>query len=67
MMKASDTSSIQLLNAKDAAKLLAISERTLWTLTKNATIPSIKLGRSTRYRVSDLEMALSRLCQRKEN
>ena len=67
MMKTPCTSTIQLVNAKVAAGMLAISERTLWTLTKDGTIPSIRLGRSVRYRVSDIDAALSALSERKEN
>jgi len=44
-----------LLMARDAAKLLAVSERTLWGLTvPRGPIPSIKIGRSVRYSLTDL-------------
>lgn len=44
-----------LLTAKDAAKSLAISERTLWARTQSGEIPSVRIGRSVRYSVADLE------------
>lgn len=44
-----------LMTAKDAAKSLAISPRTLWSLTASGDIQAIRIGRSVRYRPSDLE------------
>lgn len=52
---------IKLLRPREAALQLAISERTLWTLTKAGTIPCIRLGRSVRYRPSDIEKQLNSL------
>jgi hypothetical protein len=56
------TDSIRLLlTAREAATALAVSERTLWTLTQpRGPIPSLKLpgrgtARSIRYYVCDLE------------
>jgi len=43
-----------LLTAKETAKILNISARTLWTLTNNGTIPHIRVGRSIRYDRADL-------------
>ena len=43
-----------LLTALKAAKLLAISPRTLWTLTDSGVVPCVRLGRSVRYSVDDL-------------
>jgi excisionase family DNA binding protein len=43
-----------LVDAREAARLLAISERTLWDLTFQREIPSLKIGRCVRYRVADL-------------
>jgi len=45
----------QLLKPRDAAKLLGISERTLWTITKQGKLPAAKLGKSVRYREEDLK------------
>ena len=38
-----------LLKSKDAAALLSMSERKLWSLTNDGTIECIKLGRSVYY------------------
>ncbi len=44
-----------LLTSREAAELLSISERTLWTLTKTGSIAVVKIGGSKRYSISDLE------------
>ena len=51
-----------LLTAREAARALAMSERTLWSLTKRETergiegeIPALRIGRSIRYDVRDLQ------------
>lgn len=49
-----------LLLPREAAKALAISERTLWTLTKSGEIPCVRLGSSNRYNLRDLEAYIQR-------
>lgn len=49
-----------LLNSREAAKLLSVCERTLWTLTKEGKIPSIRAGRARRYHRADLERWIER-------
>jgi excisionase family DNA binding protein len=49
-----------LLLPREAAKALAISERTLWTLTKAGEIPCVRLGSSKRYNLHDLEEYIRR-------
>ena len=45
-----------LLTPRDAAKRLAISERLLWTLTKNGQVRSVRCGkRAVRYAPADLQ------------
>lgn len=44
-----------LLTPRDAAAELAISERTLWGLTKRKELPCVRIGKSVRYRPADLE------------
>ncbi|NLW83658.1 MAG: helix-turn-helix domain-containing protein [Phycisphaerae bacterium] len=45
-----------LLSSRDAAKTLAISERTLYTLTQQGRIRAVRLGqRCVRFDVRDLE------------
>lgn len=45
-----------LIKARDAEKMLNISERTLWSQsTPRGPIPTIRINRSIRYRPKDLE------------
>lgn len=44
----------QLVNAAVAADMLAVSPRTLWSLTKNGEIPALNIGRALRYDIADL-------------
>jgi len=44
-----------LLTARETASLLSISERKLWNLTNENEIQSIRIGRSVRYSIEDLE------------
>jgi len=49
------------VGAKEAARMLGVSPRTLWTLTNAGEIPVARIGtngRSLRYRVVDLEAFL---------
>lgn len=43
-----------LVNSREAAKMLGISERKLFDLTKRGEIPSVKTGKSVRYRPESL-------------
>jgi len=43
-----------LLSPREAAKLLSISERTLFTLTKAGEIRAVRFGRNVRYDPADL-------------
>lgn len=43
-----------LVNAKTAAMLLCVSERTLWTLTNCGDVPCVRIGRTVRYDRRDL-------------
>jgi excisionase family DNA binding protein len=38
-----------LLKQAEAARILAVSERTLWQLTKQGKIECVRVGRSVRY------------------
>ena len=44
-----------LLNVREAAATLALSERKLWELTHREGLPAVRIGRSVRYRLTDLE------------
>ncbi len=43
-----------LLTVREAADVLRISERTLWSLTNAKKLPSVRVGRSVRYDQNDL-------------
>jgi excisionase family DNA binding protein len=45
----------RLLNAKEAAEFLAISERKLWELTNRGELAATRIGRVVRYTVESLE------------
>ena len=44
-----------LIKPKEAALALAISERSLWQLTKDGSLPCVRIGRTVRYDLRDLE------------
>ena len=44
-----------LVSSREAARMLAVSERTLFTLRKTGAIPAIQVGRAVRFSVADLE------------
>ncbi len=44
-----------LLNARQTAKALSISERKLWDLTDTRELPHVHIGRSVRYDPRDLQ------------
>ena len=45
----------RLLTTRQAAAYLAISERKLWSLTKENRLQAVKIGRCIRYDISDLD------------
>ena len=49
-----------LVTSREAAAMLSISERTLWTLTDRGAIPRVTLGRSVRYSVDALRAFIAR-------
>ena len=46
---------LRLLRAAEAARVLAISPRKLWSLTASGDIPHVRIGRVVRYSRLDLE------------
>ena len=56
------------LRPKDAARLLSLSPRTLWQLTRDGAIPAARVGNGKRrlvlYAVADLQAWLSREAQK---
>lgn len=51
-----------LLNAAEAARTLAISERLLWTLSERRAVPTVRIGRRRLYPVERLETWISAGC-----
>ncbi len=45
----------KLMKEKEAAKYLAISPRTMWSLREAGEIPAVRIGRSVRYDIADLD------------
>ena len=54
-------SGLLLLTPKEAAKALSISARKLWGMTASGEICHVKIGRSVRYDIRDLEAAVERM------
>ncbi len=52
----SNMQNVLLVNRREAARMLGLSERTVFTLTENGTLPTIRFGiRGVRYSVRALE------------
>lgn len=49
-----------LLRPPEAAKALAVSERTLWSLAQRGEIPRVRIGRAVCYSVDALRAYISR-------
>lgn len=45
----------KLMKIGPAAKYLCICERTLWGLTNSGQIPTVRIGRSVRFDIVDLD------------
>jgi len=43
-----------LVRPRDAARMLALSERTLWSMTRAGLLPCVRVGKSVRYDPTDL-------------
>jgi excisionase family DNA binding protein len=44
----------RLLRPREAAEMLAVSERTLWDLSNGGGLPCVRIGRAVRYDPADL-------------
>lgn len=53
-------SPVLLLRLDEAAKALAISPRKLWSLTNCGEVPCVRIGRTVRYEVADLQNWIER-------
>lgn len=49
-----------LLTSRDAADVLGISERTLWTLTASGDLPCVRVRRAKRFTAQDLASYIER-------
>jgi predicted DNA-binding transcriptional regulator AlpA len=50
----------RLLKRREAARMLGISERLLWTLSSSGKVPVVRLGRRVLYDVRRLEALIAR-------
>lgn len=53
-----------LVTADEAAQLLSVSPRTLWSLTHEGVVPCVRLGRSVRYSLETLRAVIGQLEER---
>jgi excisionase family DNA binding protein len=60
-----ETAPVLLLNPRQAAKALGISERTLATYTKSGLLPVVRIGHSVRYSPDDLRDWIKRATEKK--
>ena len=51
----------KLINSKQAANYLCVSERKLWDLQKSQRIPVVRIDRSVRYDIADLDSFIKKL------
>lgn len=49
-----------LLTAREVAKSLAVSPRTVWALTASGALACVRIGRAVRYDVEDLRAFVAR-------
>jgi len=54
-----------LLSPREAAKALAVCEKTLWSLTKRGEIPAVRIGRAVRYSMDELQAWVRRASEKK--
>jgi excisionase family DNA binding protein len=54
-----------LISGREAAKLLSVCEKTLWTLTKAGEIPAVHIGRAVRYSMEDLRTWIASRSEKK--
>ena len=49
-----------LVTSREAAQMLSICERTLWSLSNSGQLPAVRIGRAVRYAVIDIEAYIER-------
>jgi len=55
------------LRPRQAAQALGICEKTLWSWTKNGTLPHVRIGRTVLYPVAELQAWLSENANRRQS
>jgi len=50
----------RLLTYREAGKLLGVTERTIWTLVDQGSLPAVRFGRSVRIDPADLRRFIDR-------
>jgi len=50
----------KLVNVKEAAAYLCVCERTLWELSQEHQIETVRIGRAVRYDIADLNAFIDR-------
>jgi excisionase family DNA binding protein len=58
-----ETTQPVLLTSKEVARLLAISERAVFSLAKSGQLPKVRFGAAVRYRRSDVLALVDRLAE----
>jgi excisionase family DNA binding protein len=59
-MSAAATETRLLLTVAEAAKALAVSTRTIWSLTNRGELPAVRIGRAVRYSIEDVRAWIDR-------
>lgn len=54
-----------LVNARDAARMLAVCERTIYNLVERGELSIIHIGRATRFAVADLKAWIQKASENK--
>ena len=60
MAEQSSAISRLLLTPREAARALAVCERTLWSWTRRGELPAVRIGRAVRYDPADLHVFIAR-------
>lgn len=53
-----------LVDVREVARMLGVSSRTVWTLTSDGVIPSVRVGRCRRYQLAEVERYVQSLANR---
>jgi len=59
-LKGSEMTTDKLLTFEDLTEVLSVSRRTAIRLRDNGSIPAVKIGRSVRFRLSDIQAFIER-------